>query len=250
MQSERGRQFDPDLVDILIADLDQVLAIKSTYAELDASLGDVRILLVDTYRLFSDALTRLLTDTDGISVVGMAATADGAVQAVRDRQPDVVVLDQHLGDDEGTQVAALLRGERPEAKVVLLTDRDDDDLLLQALEAGCAGLVVRLRAFEEIVPAVLAAHADRPLIPTTRLAALLRRHDRSGQGAYTALSRREMEVLRLLAAGLSNDAIAERFVLSLNTVRNHVQNILTKLQAHSRLEAVSIAVSQGIIDFP
>jgi DNA-binding NarL/FixJ family response regulator len=249
LQTERGRQFDPDLLDVLSSAIEELVEIKSVYPEVNTWMRDIRVLLVDTHRMFADALTRLLAESDGISVVGTAATADAALEAVKDRQPDVVVLGQQLGGDEGTELAVRLREERPDAKVVLLADRDDDQLLLRAFEAGCAGQVIRARAFEDIVPAVIAAHADQPLIPTTRLASLLRRHDRSGHGAYTTLTRREVEVLQLLAAGLSNDAIAERFVLSLHTVRNHVQNILTKLQAHSRLEAVSIAVGQGIINF-
>jgi DNA-binding NarL/FixJ family response regulator len=132
----------------------------------------------------------------------------------------------------------------------MLTARTDDDALVRAIAAGCSGFVRKADAVETLLDAVVAAHEGETVTPQGELAPLLRRLRPTHRGLGAEVTPRELEILGLIVAGLVNKQIAERLGLRLNTVRNHVQNILTKLHAHSKLEAVATAVREGIIDYP
>ncbi|MCA1844514.1 MAG: response regulator [Actinobacteria bacterium] len=248
LRAERGAQFDPALLDLFEESIDEMLAIREAYPDPPPPEGGITVLVADPRRMFAHALGRMLDDAAGLTVSALAETAAGALDALRQHAPDVAVLAADLPDRDGVDLATQIRAEAPSATVILLAARDDEELLLRALDAGCSGLVLRDRAFEELAPAVAAARAGEPLVPAARLMTLFGRR-RGGRSSDSPLTRREVEILQLVAEGLSNDAVAERLVLSVNTVRNHVQNILTRLGAHSRLEAVTIAVRQGIIAY-
>jgi DNA-binding NarL/FixJ family response regulator len=132
----------------------------------------------------------------------------------------------------------------------MLTGFAEDDVLVAAIEAGCSGYVTKHNAVDEVVSAVRAAAAGEALISPSMLARLLPKLRRGYQGLGSDITPRELEVLRMLAEGLSNRAIADKMSISLHTVRNYVQSLLTKLQAHSKLEAVAAAVKEGIIRYP
>lgn len=159
-------------------------------------------------------------------------------------------MDYRLPDRDGVRTTHLIKEDRPETKVGMITSVDDEAVLVQALDAGCSGFVPKNRPMNELVDAVRAAHAGEALVSPDMLARLLPRLRRSYRGLGAELTAREVEVLHLLAEGLTNQAIAQRLTISLNTVRNHVQSILTKLRAHSKLEAVATAVREGIIRYP
>jgi response regulator RpfG family c-di-GMP phosphodiesterase len=247
MRAERGRQLDPELLELFEASLDEMLAIRDSYAEPTFDHQHIAVLLIDARRMFAGAIARLLTDTDGITVIGSAATSADGVALARERSPDVVVIDAELPDDHGVTTADRIRTEQPGIAVILLSTSNDDELLLRALDVGCAGVITRDRAFDELLPAILVAHTGEPLVPAARLLSLLNRR-RSPDPDVGQLTRREVEVLHLMAEGLANDIIAQRLILSLNTVRNHVQRILNKLGAHSKLEAVVEADRRGLLD--
>lgn len=210
----------------------------------------ITVVLVDDHVMFVQSMARLLADQPGISVVGLSDTGTGALEAVRRHEPDVVLLDQQLPDGRGTDVAVRILAQLPRTKVVMLTASEDEDVLLAAIQAGCAGYVTKLHPIDEVVSAVRAAHAGEAVMPPAMLARLLPRVGRNEGDSRAKLSKRELEVLTLMADGLTNGAIGERLYVSTYTARNHVQNILTKLEAHSKLEAVSLAVRQGIIRYP
>jgi DNA-binding NarL/FixJ family response regulator len=176
----------------------------------------------------------------------LAGTAAEASGVDRDRDPDVVVIDVELPDGDGVALAEQFRAESGGPAVILLAARDDESLLMRALDAGCAGVVLRDRAFDELPAAAAAAHSGETIVPSARLVALLTRRD-TGRADVAELTPRENEVLGLMAEGLSNEAIGERLHVSLNTVRNHVQRILTKLGAHSKLQAVAEASRRGLL---
>jgi DNA-binding NarL/FixJ family response regulator len=210
----------------------------------------IRVLIVDDHRMFAESLARLLSAEDGIEVVATVTTAsDGAAAAAR-HCPDVVLLDQGLPDGDGTAVASDIRRRDAAVNVVMLTGAPDKGVLAAAIEAGCCGFLTKDRAAVEVVAAVRAAARGDAVISPAALARLLpklRATDRSGASELTA---REQQVVALLAQGLSNKEIATELHLSLNTIRNYVQGTLVKLGAHSKLQAVALAVRTGVIDYP
>lgn len=210
----------------------------------------VRVLLVDDHQMFADSLTRLLEDDPEIRVVATAGTVAEGVAAARRCQPEVVLLDQHLPDGTGLAAAAALRAEVPEVRIVMLTGELDDRVLVDAIEAGCSGFLTKAHAAHEVVAAVRAAAAGQVLVPPELLARLLPRIDGSRRGLGDDLSAREREVLVLLVRGTATKAIAAELHLSVNTVRNHIQQVLGKLGAHSKLEAVAIALREGVVARP
>ena len=241
MACERGRHFDPDLLDLFLLSLDEMLLIRDAHPD-PASTATIRVLIVDTRALFADALVRLLGTADDVSVVGLARTAVEAVDMLAQRTADVVVLDADLPEGDGAAVIAAVQAEVPEPAVILLAGRGDGRLLQHALEAGGVGIIERDRAFEELLPAVRARFAGEPSIPPARLNALMTRPP-AGTGDLTP---REVEIISLMAHGLPNKIIAAQLDLRLNTVRNHVQRILNKLGAHSKLEAIATARRRGM----
>lgn len=209
----------------------------------------IRVLVVDDHRMFTENLVRLLDDEHDIDVVGTAARISEATDAVARTTPDIVLLDYLLPDGDGTLAIHEIRRIAPGTKVVVLTALNDEAALMAALGAGCDGFVTKDRASDELVHAVRAVAAGEVQIPPDLLARALPRLRRRESNART-LTRRELEVLELLAEGMSNPEIAGRLHISINTVRNHVQNLLTKLGAHSRLEAVALGIRQGLVSGP
>ena len=207
-------------------------------------------MLVDDHKMFAQSMSRLLGQLPGLSIVALAGDAAGALEAVRRHRPDVVLMDNRLPDGRGTDVAAQIRVEHPATKVVMLTADEDEVVLVAAIEAGCSGYVTKLGSVEEVEAAVLAAHAGEVVMTPAMLGRLLPLVRRQPQEVGPKLSERELQVLRLLADGQTNSEIAEALFLSTHTVRNHSQAILTKLGAHSKLQAVSIAIRRGVIRYP
>lgn len=210
----------------------------------------IKVLIVDDHKMFADSLARLLGDEDDIAVVGVVDTAPAAIDLVRRERPNVALIDYQMPERDGVEVATDLRGVDDDLKTVMLTGTNEDRVLLAAIEAGCSGFLTKDRAASEVVDAVHAAAAGEALIPPALLSRLLPKLSRSYRHAGEDLTDRERGVLAALARGASNSAIAGELHLSVHTVRNYVQSILNKLGAHSKLEAVSIAVREGVIDYP
>lgn len=207
----------------------------------------IRVVVVDDHAMVAQGLSALLEDQDDLEVVGTAAGARQALTVVGDTRPDVVLVDYRLPDGDGASVTAEILRRWPDTKVVMLSAAGGDELLARAIEAGCSGFLPKERGAAEVVSAVRAAYRGESLIPTAALAGLLGRLRRTPQHGTNDLTARELEVLRMLAKGMSTERIREELYLSEHTVRNHVRNILVKLGAHSKLEAVAIAARQGIV---
>ncbi|MEO7804422.1 MAG: response regulator transcription factor [Actinomycetota bacterium] len=220
----------------------------SAPAEIDVETKRrIKVLVVDDHHMVAEVLTSALREEPELDVVGMAHTVAEALGAARRFEPDVVLMDYRLPDGDGATATAQLRAIRPQTRVVILTAFADEGSLVSALEAGCSGFITKDKAFREVVSAVRAAHEGEALISQELLVRLLPKIQRRSLGLGSNLTARENEILRLLADGVSNASIAERLTLSLNTVRNHVQSIITKLGAHSKLEAVANAAKEGIL---
>ena len=207
----------------------------------------IRVVVVDDHEMFVQGLATVLGADPGINVVATAGTVEDGCAAVRMHSPDVVLMDFELPDGNGATATERIKAENPGAQVVMVTSFDDETILVRAIEAGCSGFITKHKAVQEVAQAVRAAHAGEALISPSMLARLLPKLRQSPRGIGADLTPREVEVLRLLADGVSNQQMAEKLVLSLHTVRNHVQNVIQKLGAHSKLEAVATAVREGII---
>ena len=210
----------------------------------------VGVLIVDDHRMFAESLARLLTDENGSTVVGLAATGSEALDVACRVRPSVVLMDYQLPDQDGVAVTAEMKRRDPGVMVVMLTGVTDDRILLNAIEAGCSGFLTKDRAAGEVADAVRAAAAGEALLSPALLARLLPKLNRTQREVGADLTDREREILKLLARVSSNKAIASELYLSVNTIRNYIQSVLKKLGSHSKLEAVATAVREGIIEYP
>lgn len=205
--------------------------------------GATRVLLVDDHRMFAELLAIRLGEFDDIEVVGRSATAAEAVDAAAHLTADVVVLDYRLPDADGIELAAMLTAAQPECRLVMLTGYQDPHVLRDAVAADCVGFVTKDRDIDQLVGALRAAARGEAILSPDDL-----RLVSAGGPSTGPLTEREVEITGLLATGASTRAIAQRLFISVNTVRNHVQRVLQKLGAHSRLEAVATARRLGVIE--
>jgi DNA-binding NarL/FixJ family response regulator len=212
-----------------------------------AAGGRTRVFLVDDHEMVARGLAAVLEREDDLHVVGTAASADECLRSAPASVPDVVVMDLRLGDADGLQTTRDLRAVLPETNVVILTAYADQWVMARALEAGCCGFLSKTARPEELIAAVRAAANGSTTFPRDAVERLVR-HDEAGERA--GLSARELEVLRLMAAGHSTNDIAATLNLSVHTTRNHVRNLMSKLDVHSRLDAVVTAARAGLIVLP
>jgi two-component system, NarL family, nitrate/nitrite response regulator NarL len=212
----------------------------------------IRAMIVDDHTLFAEAV-RATLEAKGIEVVAVVATGAGALEATAANRPDLILLDLGLPDRSGLAVGADILHEWPETKVLALTALDDPRAVKEAMRTGFHGYLTKDTPVAKFVEAVLAAIGGQVVMPH-RLAAhaVGARSSREREVALMAdqLTYRELDVLRLLADGIRGETIAQKLGISRNTVRTHVQSILTKLQVHSRLEAATFAVRHGIVEPP
>jgi DNA-binding NarL/FixJ family response regulator len=204
----------------------------------------IRVAIVDDHAMVAESLKRLLEAEHDMQVVALAVNVAGAIEAARMCQPDVIVMDYGLPDGDGVSATTIIRNELPRMKVLLLTGSSSPDIVVAALDAGCVGYVEKTNAAASLTSAVRSVFAGEAVLPQAKLGRLLARGD---SGPSEILTKREHEILARVEGGASNKTIAAELTVSLNTVRTHVQSILKKLGAHSKLEAVSVAREQGVL---
>lgn len=210
----------------------------------------IRVLVIDDHKMFVESMSRQLTAQDDFEIVGCAYTALAGVRAAEQTRPDVAIVDYQLPDGDGVSTATAIRTASPATQILMLTGLPDEKLLMLAIDAGCTGFLTKDAASAELVAAVRQLGAGDAYIPSHLLGTLLARLSRTDHSAGVGddLTKREREVLELVASGMPTSAIADQLFVSVNTVRNHVQRTLLKLSAHSKLEAVAIAVREGVIE--
>lgn len=207
----------------------------------------ITVLVVDDHVLFAEAMQLALQPDPRIGSVTAVNSITEAVAVLRVRRVDVVLLDYRLPDSSGVEGITAVLGAAPGTPVVLVTAVDDEAVLLAAIEAGCAGFVLKSANLQEMRDAVHRASQGESLISPRVLRRLLDRLDRTHHRRSDHLSERERDVLALAVEGLTNADIAARLFLSVHTVRNHMQSVLSKLGAHSKLEAAAIATREGLL---
>jgi DNA-binding NarL/FixJ family response regulator len=213
---------------------------------------EIAVVLVDDHDLFRGGLRDILED-EGLSVVGEASNAERGVELVTELAPDVVVMDISMPGMSGVEATLQLTSRAPATRVLVLTIATDDDTVMAAMMAGASGYLLKDAAVEDLVAGIRAAARGEssiaPRIAGKLLGWLRENHaERKRAPAVQAhLSERELEVLRLLAAGKGNVEIASELVISPKTVKNHIASILVKLQMENRIQAAIYAVKAGLI---
>ncbi len=209
----------------------------------------VKVLIADDHVVFCDALAVVLGLESDLKVVGTAHDGAGTIQMAAELQPDVILMDLHMPNGDGMQASAAIKAARPQTKVVMLTSDEDEGALRLALEAGMSGYLTKREAAAQVAQAVRIAAAGEILVPPLMLTRLLRQvqAQQAEAPSSTGLTRRELQVLGALAQGATSAEIAAQLKMSPNTVRTHVQNILAKLGVHSKLEAVTKALREGLV---
>ncbi len=218
--------------------------------------GPVRVLVVDDHALFRRGICQVLLGEDGIEVVGEGDDGEAAVALAEELAPDVVLMDVRMPNVGGIEATRRLAASLPTARILMLTVSDEEDDLYEAIKAGAAGYLLKEISIEEVADAVRAVVQGQTLISPSmasklivEFATLARRADESHDRVPAPrLTGRELEVLKLVAQGLTNRDIGVQLFISENTVKNHVRNILEKLHLHSRMEAVLYAVKEKILD--
>ena len=221
-----------------------------------ADTEPIRVIIVDDQELFRRGLTMLMDAEPGLDVVGEAGDGQTGIELASRVAPDVVLLDVRMPKISGIEACVAIKEAVPAAKILMLTVSDEESDLYEAVKSGASGYLLKDSSIEEVAQAVRVVADGQSLISPSMAAKLLEEFktiSRTGgkpEDIAPKLTDRELEVLNLVARGLNNREIARDLYISENTVKNHVRNILEKLQLHSRMEAVMYAVREKLLDLP
>jgi DNA-binding NarL/FixJ family response regulator len=202
----------------------------------------IRILIVDDHPLLREGIISLVSKQTDMRIVGEASNGKEVLQLFKQCTPDVTLMDLRLPEIDGIDVMTAILEESPEAKFIILTTFGGDAQVLRALKAGARGYLLKDLLRKELLEAVRTVHAGKKQIPV-EIAAQIAEH-----ASDSVLTRREVEVLQLIASGNPNKLVADRLSVSEDTIKMHVKNILSKLGANDRTHAVTIALKRGIMD--
>jgi DNA-binding NarL/FixJ family response regulator len=212
----------------------------------------VRVLLVDDHDLFRTGLRNLLEER-GVQIAGEAATGGDAVRLVRESAPDVVIMDLHMPGMSGIEAIRQIASIAPLTRVLVLTISDQDEDVLHAILAGACGYLLKDSSVEELIRGIEAAAVGEALVSPSIAGKVLQQVRATASSPEAAdtiraeLSQRELDVLKLIASGNDNAMIAAELHISPKTVKNHISNILMKLQIENRIQAAVYAVRSGIV---
>lgn len=209
----------------------------------------IRLMLADDHRMLREGLRRSMSD-QGFDVVGEARDGDEAIGLAEDLQPDVILMDVTMPEVDGVEATRQIKQLMPQVRIVMLTMHADQEVLAAAIRAGASGYLVKDCSTEEIATAVrMAAEGETALSPQLAASMLdeVRKLDQPQTEEERLVTKREEEVLQLIADGCSTTEVAERLYISQKTVKNHLASIYQKLDARDRTQAVLRAVRMGII---
>ena len=204
--------------------------------------GPIRILVVDDHPLLREGIQSLVGKQIDMTVVAEASTGKEAIALFRTHRPDVTLMDIRMPDLSGVDAMTGILGEFPEAKCIVLSTYSGDVQILRALRAGARAYLLKALLRKELLDTIRSVYAGRKRIPPEIAAQIA---DHAGEDNLTE---REIGVLQLIAAGNPNKLVADRLLITEDTVKAHVKNILSKLSANDRTHAVTIAIKRGIID--
>ncbi|MFN8445033.1 MAG: response regulator transcription factor [Caldilineaceae bacterium] len=208
----------------------------------------IRIMIVDDQPVVRSGLGAFLSIHDDLELVGEASDGARALSLCAKVNPDVILMDLVMPNMDGAEATARIRHSFPNIQVLVLTSFKEDELVQKALEAGAIGYLLKNISSDELVKAIRAAYAGRPTLSPEATEVLIRKATHGpGIELGSDLTEREREVLMLMVKGLNNNEIAEHMIVSRSTVKFHVSNVLSKLQASNRMEAIAIALKQKIV---
>lgn len=207
-----------------------------------SSPAPIRILAVDDHPVVRQGIAGMLAVETDMTLVGEASNGREAIQQFRMHRPDITVMDIQMPEMSGLDALIAIRNEFPDARVIMLTTYTGDVQIVRALKAGAQGYLLKSTLHRDLLDTVRAVHAGkRALSPEASF-------EIAEHGVDSALTPREIDVLRLIAAGNSNKRIADKLAIGEASVKSHVENVLSKLGANDRTHAVTIALKRGIID--
>ena len=201
----------------------------------------IRILSVEDHPVFRQGLATIIETEPDMVLVGQAANGAEAITEFRRHRPDITLMDLRLPGTNGTDTLISIRGEFPDARIIMLSSSDSDGEIQRALRSGAAGYVLKSMPQDDLLAVIRSVHAGKRQVPAA-VAALIAEH--LGEEDLTA---RELEVLQLVRDGYKNKQIADELSISENTVNFHIKNIVDKLAANDRTHAVTIAVRRGLL---
>jgi two-component system NarL family response regulator len=227
----------------------------TSVAAVPSSDDPIRVLVVDDHALFRRGLQMVLEQEEDIDVVGEAGDGAEAVEKAAETMPDIVLMDVRMPKRGGIDSCTAIKDAVPSCKIIMLTISDEEADLYDAIKAGASGYLLKEISIEEVAAAIRAVNEGQSLISPSmaskllsEFATMIKRTDDRQQVPTPRLTDREMEVLKLVAKGMNNRDIAKQLFISENTVKNHIRNILEKLQLHSRMEAVVYAVREKLLE--
>ncbi len=219
-----------------------------------ASANDpIRVLICDDHALFRRGLIMVLESEEGMEVVAEAEDGEDALRKAEEAAPDVVLMDVRMPRMSGIEATRAIAAAVPTTKILMLTVSDEEEDLYEAVKAGATGYLLKEISIEEVANAIRAVVTGQSLISPSMASKLLNEFNNLAKQAQQRvavpkLTDRELQVLKLVAQGMSNREVADQLFISENTVKNHVRNILEKLHLHSRMEAVVYAVREKLLD--
>lgn len=215
----------------------------------------IRVFIADDNLLLREGLVSMLAEIRDIIIVGTAESGTGTLEHIKDLRPDVALIDIGMPDKDGIEVTQALHRELPEVKVIILSIIDLTDEIMACIEAGAAGYVLKEGSFDQLVATIRSVHRGEtfssPRITASlfsRVAELASERMPKIPSSSVKLTGRELEIVNLIADGLSNKEISQRLFIETQTVKNHIHNILDKLQLHNRLEAVQYARERNLLN--
>lgn len=208
----------------------------------------IRVMIVDDQPVVRSGLAAFLESYDDLRLVAEASDGARAVRLCARHQPNVVLMDLVMPIMDGAEATRQIRKHFPEIQVLALTSFKDDDLVQQVLQAGAIGYLLKNLDADEMANAIRAAYAGRPTLSTEATEALIRKAMHISEPVIGSnLTEREHDVLELLVEGMNNNAIADQMMVSRSTIKFHVSNLLAKLHASNRMEAISIALRNNLV---
>lgn len=210
----------------------------------------MKILLIDDHVLFREGLAAIIRPQEDIEIVGMGGTVREAIEMAKTLKPDVLLMDFHLPDGVGVDAARKILEDDPSSKIIFLTMSEEDEDLFAAIRSGAKGYLMKNIHPPELISAVRSVYNGESALSqamTMRLMEELSRSKRQGRPTENTLTLRELDVLRAIAAGLSNQEIGSHLYISENTVKFHVHSLLAKLNLSDRKEAANFAREHGLL---
>jgi DNA-binding NarL/FixJ family response regulator len=212
-------------------------------------MNKIRLLIVDDHAIMRDGIRALLSLNDEIEIVGEASTGQEAVEKSAELNPDVVIMDIAMPGMDGLEATRRILKQNPKARILILTQHDDKEYVLSAIKAGSTGYLPKRALGSELISAIRAVNRGDSFLYPSAASALIKDYRSQAQegDAYSQLTPREREVLKLIAEGHTSREIAESLFISLKTVMGHRTKLMEKLNLHNRTELIKYAMRKGIV---